>query len=60
MTTYIVTMELKTSWWKQLLRFFRLINKREEFLLTFNDDYFSQGDIIKHSENEKLLILKKK
>jgi hypothetical protein len=53
-------MELKTSWWKQLLRFFRLINKREEFLLTFNDDYFSQGDIIKHSENEKLLILKKK
>ena len=33
MTTYIVTMELKTSWWKKLLRFFIFLQKNINFII---------------------------
>jgi hypothetical protein len=58
--TYLVTTELKTSKWKKLLRFFRLIKQREEFKLTFYSDHFKAGDILIRSYYDpKILILKK-
>ena len=59
MTTYIVTMELKTSWWKKLLRFFKFMKKRTEFALTLSVDCFKKGDILSQNECRNLLILKK-
>ena len=59
MTTYLVTLELKTTWWKKLLRFFKLIKKRTDFSLTLSTDCFKKGDILTQYNCFDLLILKK-
>jgi hypothetical protein len=59
MTTYTVTLELKTSWWKKFWRFFKVIKQREEFKLTLSADCFKEGDILASPEGNDLLILKK-
>ena len=57
MTTYLVTTELKTSWWLKLLRYFRLKNKREEFYLSFVSTPYEKGDIL-DTGNCKIKIIK--
>ena len=60
MVKYIVTLEIKTPFWKKLFRFFRLIKQREEFTLILETDLFKEGDILSQSDGEDLLILKRK
>lgn len=43
---YLVTTELKTSIWKKVLRFFRLIKKREEFEIMFEHPIFEENNIL--------------
>lgn len=45
-TTYKVTTEIKTSWWKKLLRFFKLLKPRVEFSCSFYEELFKKDDII--------------
>ena len=60
MVKYIVTLEIKTPFWKKLFRFFRLIKQREEVTLILETDLFKEGDILSQSDGEDLLILKRK
>ena len=46
MTTYLVTLELKTPFWWKVLRFFRIKNKREEFTILLKYDGYNINDII--------------
>ena len=57
MTTYLVTTELKTSWWAKLLRYFRLKKNRKEFYLTFVSTPYEKGDIL-DTGNCKIKIIK--
>jgi hypothetical protein len=61
MNNYLVTLELKTSWWKKILRFFKIIKQREEFKITLYTNCFKKGDILKEGVGggNRLLILKK-
>ena len=43
---YIVTTEVKTSWWLKILRFFRIKNKREDFTILLTYDGYNINDII--------------
>lgn len=55
---YIVTAELKTSWWLKFLRFFRVKNKKEDFTILLNYDGYNINDIIlATSKGEGLKIL---
>ena len=58
MTTYLVTLEIETPWWKKVLRLFRIIKKREEFKINLNYYTLRKGDILLQPEGNKLLILK--
>lgn len=57
MVEYRVTMELKTSWWLKILRFFRIKNKREEFTICFPECYFQKGDILTCGNNTVIKII---
>ncbi len=59
MTSYLVTLEIETPWWKKVLRFFRIIKKREEFTINLNYSTLKKGDILLQLDGNKLLILKK-
>ena len=59
MTTYLITLEIETPWWKKVLRFFKLVKKREEFTINLNYSTLRKGDILLQPEGNKLLILKK-
>lgn len=56
---YIVTTELKTSIWKKVLRFFRLIKKREEFEIIFEHPIFEENDILINSYIQGVKVIKK-
>ncbi len=58
MTTFKITLEIKTSKWKKFLRFFKIIKQREEFELIFYDDFYEIGDIINTGMHEFLIIKK--
>lgn len=58
-TIYKVTTELRTPWWKKLLRFLRIIKKREEFLLTFYGDYFKAREILDSGMKSYVKIVSK-
>lgn len=60
MAEYIVTLEIKTPFWKKLFRFFRLIKQREEVTLILDTDLFKEGDILSQFDGEDLLILRRK
>lgn len=57
MTTYLVTTELKTSWWMKFLRWLRIKPKRNEFKLVVQYNGYCVGQII--TTDTKLLILRK-
>ena len=59
MTTYIVTLEIRTPWYKKLLRFFKIMKERDEFALTLSTDCFMEENILTQPECRDLLILKK-
>jgi hypothetical protein len=59
MTTYLVTLEIETPWWKKVLRFFRLVKRREDFIITLFTSLFEEGEILLQPGCDKLLILKK-
>lgn len=59
MTTYKVTTELKTYWWWKVLRFFRLKNKREEFEMIFDANWFNKGEILSYEILGSIKILNK-
>jgi len=59
MTTYLVTLEIETPWWKKVLRFFRLVKRREDFTINLNYFTLTKGEIILQPGCDKLLILKK-
>jgi hypothetical protein len=42
-----------------MLRFFKLMKKRDEFALTLSHDFFIEGEILTQHECRDLLILKK-
>jgi hypothetical protein len=46
MTRYIVTTELKTNWFKRLLRYFYLIEPREEFSIALKTDLLQIDEIV--------------
>lgn len=56
-TTYIFPHELKTPWWKRLLRFFRLLKPRETFVVTFMLGTFKKGDIVDFGGDQRAVIL---
>jgi hypothetical protein len=56
---YLVTPELKTSRWKRLLRFFRIIKKREQFQLHLLYDYFAVGTLLGQEGGGDILIIGK-
>jgi len=60
MTTYLVTTELKTPWWLKVLRFFRIKNKREEFEISFDKDWFRVNDVLNHGECDIKIISRTK
>ena len=61
MTTYLVTTELKTSWWVKLLRYFRLKKNRESFEIVLNWDRYNINDIIiATSRGKDLKVLAKR
>ena len=59
MATYLVTLEIKSPWWKKVLRFFRLVKRRDEFVITLNYSSLTKGEILLQLGCDKLLILKK-
>jgi hypothetical protein len=59
MTTYLVTLEIETPWWKKVLRFFRLVKRREDFTINLNYFTLTKGEILLLPGGDKLLILKK-
>lgn len=56
---YLVTTELKTSIWKKILRFFRLIKKREEFEIIFEHSIFEENDTLTYNYFQGLKVIKK-
>ncbi len=46
MTHYIVTTEIKTTWLKKILRFFRISKPLEAFEIVLSSPYFKKGDIL--------------
>ncbi len=60
MITYIVTKEIKTSWWKKLLRFLSLIKPREEFEICFSYNKFNVGEVLSNGDCDIRLISAKK
>lgn len=56
MVIYKVTTELRTPWWLKILRFFRLKNKREEFEVQFEKDWWQKGDIIRTNNCNALVL----
>lgn len=58
MNRCVVTLELKTPLWKRVLRFFRLIKKREEFSLDLCTDDYSVGDILHLADGPRVLVVK--
>lgn len=59
MVCYTVSPEIKTPVWKKILRFFKLMKKREEFNLLLDGDYFKIKDIVKTPEGSEFIILKR-
>jgi len=59
MTTYLVTLEIETPWWKKVLRFFRFVKRREDFAITLNYCTLTKGDVLLQPEGNKILVLKK-
>lgn len=58
MVQYKVTLEIKTTWWEKLLRWFKLYPKLTTFELVFGGDYYKIGEILSVGENE-IKILEK-
>lgn len=56
MTKYTVTTELKTPWWKKVLRFVRIMKSRKKFELLFIEDYYSVGALLETSSCKVLII----
>lgn len=56
---YTVTRELKTPWWKKLLRFFGLTDPREEFDIQVSLDAFDVGDILSMGDKAEVLLVSK-
>ena len=54
---YLVTLELKTPLWKRVLRWFRLIEKRKEFLVELSFT-LKAGDLLYGGEATVLVIRK--
>jgi hypothetical protein len=54
---YLVTSEIKTPWWKKILRFLRIMKKKETFCMTLHGQYFKVGDIFHTGPGETFLIL---
>lgn len=46
MNKYTVTLELKTPWYKKVLRYFGFIKPREEFGIVLVYSHFKAGDIL--------------
>lgn len=59
MTRYLVTTELKTTWWMKFLRFIKLKPKRNEFFLMLGSDGFKSGEYLYAGDDTKILILRK-
>ena len=55
MTRYIVTEEIKTTWWKNLLRGIGAEEPREEFDIVSKNDNYQIGDII-NTGTKKLVV----
>lgn len=58
MTTYIVTTEIKTSWWLKLLRFFHIKSKKADFNITLDYNFFEKDDILNNG-NFNMKIVKR-
>ena len=56
---YTVSFELKTVWWKRVLRFFRLIPPRLEFTIDVRYDLFNVGDVMCLENNLEVLVISK-
>ena len=56
MTTYLVTLELKTPFWWKVLRFFRIKNKREEFYITIIGAPFEKDAILETGGSKMKVI----
>ena len=56
---YLVTDEIFTPKWKRILRYFRLIKRRNEFFIVLKEDYFDTGDMIGCIPSGLVIILKR-
>jgi hypothetical protein len=56
---YLVTDEIFTPKWKRILRYFRLIKRRNEFFIVLKEDYFDVGSIIGCIPSGLVIILKR-
>lgn len=56
---YIVSFELKTVWWKKVLRFFHLIPPRLDFAINVRYDLFNVGDVMCLENNREVLVISK-
>jgi len=59
MVIYTVTSELETPWHKKLIRWLKIIKKREEFEIAFTRDFYSVGDIIQDGVSESKILTKR-
>lgn len=60
MTRYTVTTEIKTTWLKRVLRFFRISKPLETFEIVLSSPYFNKGDILNmgYTKSNNIKVIK--
>lgn len=57
MTTYLVTTEIKTSWWLKVLRFLRIKDKLQTFKLCLEYSSFNENAILNTGNSGDLRVI---
>lgn len=60
MTTYLVTTEIKTSWWLKVLRFLRVKGKLQTFKSCLEYSCFNENDILNTGNSGDLKVISRK